>query len=328
MLPCATLAPRRGRALTSNQHLESFRRDGFVIVEGLYAPGVVAKALAAVEQLFYRMPFAEWLAHHADHAMPGSVPDGVTPLPDGRRSRWPTGDERLDRLIENDALLAIAASLLGAEPFFCAGVVFVRAGPVDTRFPGAPHEGWHFDHFNNSLLPPSPVLGRYEYVNAVVYLHDVDQRGAPMLLLPGTHARAAELTANEIAADNFDQGTFRDLRRIAKLPAPVAATAAAGSVLFYSSLLVHAAQRFADRRRQRAQWTLSLGRRDNAPWCRYDNPFGYEHREGTRIALARTTPRVRTLLGWPEPGDPYYTPATLAVLRACYPGIDLTAYGG
>jgi hypothetical protein len=310
--------------LTTDQ-IAAYRKNGFVLVDGLVTPAEVAPALAAMEQLFYGKPFATWLRQDADRALPGSVPDGVVPMPDGRRSRWPTGDERLDRLIENDALLDVAAALLDDEPFFCAGIAFLRAGPTDTRFPELPHTGWHFDHCNNSLLPPSPDL-RHDYVNVVVYLHDVDEAGAPTLLLPGTQLRAVDLAIGQLAVGNFLDGTFTDLRRLGELPAPVPAVGRAGSVLFYSSFLVHAAQPFRDRRLQRAQWTLSLGRRRHASWCRHDNPFGYEHRAVTRIALARTKTRVRTLLGWPPPGDPYYTAATLELLQRSYPGIDLRDY--
>jgi hypothetical protein len=311
--------------LTSDQ-LAAYSRDGFLIVDGLFEPATIDAARAACERLFYGKSYADWLAEDAHHALPGSVPDGVAPMPGGRRSRWPTGDERLDRLIENAGLLATAAALLGEQPFFCAGITFVRAGPTDTRHPAHPHEGWHIDHFNNSLLPPSPTFERHDYVNATVFLHDVDTDGAPILFLPGTHRRANEFLTTEAASGNWTEGTIHDLRRLPGLPAAIPATARAGAVLFYSSFVLHAAQPFADRRRQRILWTLSLGRRSNAAWCRHDNPFGFDHREGTRQALAMTTASVRTLLGWPPPGDPYYTPATLAALARSYPGIDLDPY--
>jgi hypothetical protein len=75
------------------------RRCSNVLVDGLVTAAEVAPALAAMDQLFYGKPFETWLRQDADRALPGSVPDGVVPMPDGRRSRWPTGDERLDRLV-------------------------------------------------------------------------------------------------------------------------------------------------------------------------------------------------------------------------------------
>jgi len=311
--------------LTSTQ-VAAYRRDGYLIVPGLYAPADVVQPLAAVESLFFGMPFSIWLERHAALAPRGSIPDGVAPMPDGRRTRWPTGDERLDRLIENAKLLSAAAELLGEQPFFCAGVTFLRCGPTDDRFPPTIHAGWHFDHFNNGLLPPSPTSDRHDYMNVVVFLHDVDEQCAPILFLPGTHQSATEIVVSQLATDNFVDGTLRDVRRVTGLPAPVAAVARAGDVLFYSSFVLHSPQPFGDRRRRRALWTLSLGRRSNAAWCRHDNPFGYENRAITRIAIARTTTAVRTLLGWPPPGDPYYSPSTLAALASCYPGIDLADY--
>lgn len=312
--------------MLTDRDLADYRRDGFVLVPGPFAPAAIDAARAALEQLFYGMPFAQWLATRAAAAAPDSIPDGVAPLADGRRTRWPTGHEALDRLIENDALIAGARHLLGSEPLFGQGVLFVRAGPTDRRFPAAPHAGWHFDHFNNGLLPPAPGPGGHDYLNVAVFLTDVDDDCAPTLMLPGTHARAAALASAQLERGNFVDGAVGDLRLLGPLPRPVPAIGRAGTVWFYSSYLLHSAQPFVDRSRQRAFWTLSLGRREQAPWCRHTNPFDYTHREFTRAALARTTANVRTLLGWPPPGDAYYRAETLRLLEQLYPGIDVSAY--
>lgn len=39
-----------------------------------------------------------------------------------------------------------------------------------------------------------------------------------------------------------------------------------------------------------------------------------------------TTPRVRGLFGWPEPGHPYFTSQTLDLLEHTLPGIDTGPY--
>ena len=43
------------------------------------------------------------------------------------------------------------------------------------------------------------------------------------------------------------------------------------------------------------------------------------------LFLMRTTPRVRSVFGFPEPGNPYYTERTL-VLSPTIIGIDVTPY--
>ena len=67
-------------------------------------------------------------------------------------------------------------------------------------------------------------------------------------------------------------------------------------------------------------------RRDNDAWTRFANPFIYGEREYMMPFLTTTTPRVRSLFGFPEPGHPYYTAKTLALLEATIPGLDTTPY--
>ncbi len=42
--------------------------------------------------------------------------------------------------------------------------------------------------------------------------------------------------------------------------------------------------------------------------------------------VTQTTPEVRCVLGWPPPGDSYYTGVTLGRLADAYPGINLAPY--
>jgi hypothetical protein len=42
--------------------------------------------------------------------------------------------------------------------------------------------------------------------------------------------------------------------------------------------------------------------------------------------IPQCTVRQRDLFGFPRPGDPYWTPETLAGVAERYPGIDLTPY--
>ena len=44
------------------------------------------------------------------------------------------------------------------------------------------------------------------------------------------------------------------------------------------------------------------------------------------LFLMRTTPRVRSVFGFPEPGNPYYTEKTLSILSPTLSGIDVTPY--
>ena len=117
----------------------------------------------------------------------------------------------------------------------------------------------------------------------------------------------------------------RDIRK-AGLKDPVPAVGTRGSALFYSSYLLHSAQPFQNTKKQRAFWTLSMCRRDADRWTRFSNPFIYGEREFMLPFITQTTPRIRSLFGWPEPGHPYYTEQTMDLLSHAFPGLDLVPY--
>ncbi len=307
--------------------LEQFRRDGFVLVPDVFSDEEMDAALEAMERAFYGKSYASWLEDF-ERGEQGSVGDGFTTKQDEvvGRSQFPVGDPALDRLIENDRYLDLYELFLGDKPSYCNAHLFMRTGPVDARYPDESWNGYHVDHNTNCVLPPSPDAGRFSYVNSGVYLHDVTGDGAPMLLVPGSHTRAADVFAAGWDSGNMASVSHvRDIRQ-AGLAAPVPAVGARGSALFYSSYLLHSAQPFENRKKQRAFWTLSMCRRDADRWTRFANPYIYGEREYMLPFITQTSPRVRSLFGWPELGHPYYTEHTLGLLGHAFPGMDLAPY--
>lgn len=312
----------------STEQLEQYRRDGYIIVPDVYTDDEMDAACEAMERIFYRKTYAEWLADF-DAGEADQVGDGFTTKQDEvpARSQFPTGDDALDRLIENEDYLDIFEQCLGDKASYCNAHLFMRTGPTDKRYPDEPWSGYHLDHNTNCVLPPSPDWARFSYVNSAAYLHDVVDDGAPMLVVPGSHRQASDMFAAGYAADNMaGPSQIKDLRRVEGLAAPVPTTASKGSALFYSSYLLHAAQPFQNKRRQRAFWTLSMARRDASAFSKFANPFIYGEREFMMPFMAKTTPRVRTLFGWPEPGHDYYTAQTLELLEQAMPGMDVSSY--
>ena len=307
--------------------LEQFRRDGYILVPDVFGDEEMDAALDAMERNFYGKSYASWLEDFG-RGEQGSVGDGFTTKQDEvvGRSQFPVGDPALDRLIENDRYLDLFELFLGDRPSYCNAHLFMRTGPVDERYPDESWSGYHVDHNTNCVLPPSTDAGRFSYINSGVYLHDVVDDGAPMLLVPGSHTRAAEVFGEGWEKGNMASVSHvRDIRK-AGLEDPVPAVGARGSALFYSSYLLHSAQPFENRKKQRAFWSLSMCRRDADRWTRFSNPFIYGEREYMLPFITRTTPRVRSLFGWPEPGHPYYTEQTLGLLVHAFPGIDTAPY--
>ena len=42
--------------------------------------------------------------------------------------------------------------------------------------------------------------------------------------------------------------------------------------------------------------------------------------------LGKTTSRVRSLFGWPKPGDAMYTPTAVELIKNAYPEMDVSDY--
>jgi len=311
--------------LTPSQ-IEQFRQDGFIIVPNVFDGDKMDTARLAMDQILYGKPYEEWLVDF-DAGKTEGVSDGFSTTHDHEqgRTQFPTGSDALDGLISNENYLDMFEQCLGDAASYCNAHLFLRAGPTDKRHSEHPWEGYHIDHLTNCLLPPSHD-DRFAYVNSAAYLHDVPEDGAPMKVIPGSHRLAQETYLHAFAGDNAGGGSVQDLRLAHGLAEPVPAVGARGSAMFYSSYLMHAAQPFDNKRLQRAFWTLSMCRQDCDRWTRFANPFVYGEREHMLPFFTATTPRVRSLFGFPPPGHVYYTEETLTLLQAWLPGIDTTPY--
>lgn len=286
----------------------------------------MATALHDMENIFYGKSFAAYLEDSDRKGSATSIEPTVTNASahygdtEYGRTQFPTTSEALDELIANNEYLDIFAQCLGTEDVaYCNAHLFMRSGPTDQRHSEHPWQGYHVDHGTNTFLPPSQAIGSFDYINSGVYLHDVDEDSAPMHLIPGSHYQAADALLR--LGGNID-----DIRDIAEFSTPVPAIAKAGSALFYSSYTVHAAVPFKDKRQQRALWTLSMARGDTSQWTKLANPWSRPERQFFLPFWEKTTPRVRSLFGWPVPGHPYYTETTLAGIKIQYPNMDLTPY--
>ncbi|MBB15729.1 hypothetical protein CMK22_10680 [Candidatus Poribacteria bacterium] len=92
--------------------------------------------------------------------------------------------------------------------------------------------------------------------------------------------------------------------------------------------LVHAAVPFKNKRKQRALWSLSMTRSDTSRFINPNmaNPWSDPEQQFFQTFWEKTTPRVRSLFGWPKEGHPYYTETTLKNISMRFPNMDLSPY--
>ena len=309
--------------LTQNQ-LDAFHRDGFILVEDLFDSEEITVALNDMEQIFYGKSYAEYLKELDKTGIADSVEPTVTTVvahygdTEYGRAQFPTGFDALDCLIENEAYLDVFAQCLGTNDVsYCNAHLFMRSGPTDKRHPEHPWQGYHSDHGTNTFLPLSHAVGSFDYVNSGVYLYDVDDDCAPMHVIPGSHHQAADVLL---------RGGLDDIRKVPEFAEPIPTSAKAGTALFYSSYLIHAAVPFKNKLKQRAFWTLSMARSDTSRWTKLANPCSGPEQQFFQPFWEKTTPRVRTLFGWPEVGHAFYTEITLKGISHRFPNMDLSPY--
>jgi len=292
-------------------------RDGFVFVRDLFPQGEIRRAQEAAEECVYASSFEAWLKRR----------DAGDEADDTRHQiRFPSGASPLDDLITNDGLLDLLSDCLDSpDARFLNAHVFVRNGQTDGRL--AADGLWHIDHNTESYLPPTEDLTRYAYANCHIFLNDVNESTAPMTLLAGSHRSIASRSVAIWARGSMaSAGNIAELGDIFETSSAVSATGIAGTVLVYSSYCIHRATRFLDPRAQRVLLTCSMTHPYNVPWRRPAWPYPFTKREDTNRFIAKTTTRMRSALGWPPPGDEYYTPTTLALLRHWYEGLDVSDY--
>lgn len=316
--------------LTTDQ-LASWKRDGIIIVPNVFSQEEVGYALEAVERNAYDgLTYAEYRAKWDDKldqlekTYEKNDPMNRLAGPLAKVSHFPTGLEPVDKLIENENYLGIAKQILDTEDIRLSyGQIFLREGLTDKRYSEHPWQGYHIDNGTNSSLPPHPDWQRYGYILCSIMLHDVDLDCAPMLLCPGSQDQL-EIVWKKHPGHAGGLG-IPDIREFKEFAKPVPLTAKAGSAVYRSSYIVHAAQPFANRSKQRVWMGYHFHRADNADWC-------YSTRPATRSSpnymnfITNTTPAVRQVLGWPPPGDAYYTSQALDRLSQAFPGINLEPY--
>lgn len=277
--------------------LAHFRTHGWVLLPDVLD---VAALDAARRSLAAVYPSAEgFAAAPDDHAWVGDGPFGGVRL-------LPVDDVVLDLLPLHPALVVVARELLGTSD-----VRLLRAG-YQAKYAGAADydQVLHFDYPNHSLVVPvdDDVIGFFVFVDDVT-----DDLGPTMLV--------SDVDRGPLRSDRTHGGpTHRPDLYAVERPA----VGAAGTVLAYRATTYHRGSAMTATTGRRL--TLAFG------YGRATSPTGYTawprlgEEPGLVAALVAATPEQRTLLGFPPPGDPYWTHSTVDLVAARYPGMDMAPY--
>jgi hypothetical protein len=145
----------------TDRHIADLRRDGFVVVEGLFAPDEIE----AARQATFREVAPPYARRHE---------------PVAKRDRFPWAEDALNQVPMNPRLIAALERLIGTRELqFRTGFVWVKYSGNDYW------QAFHSDFRNNTL---GPELDRedddFQHLSCFVHLDDVDDGLAPILMVP------------------------------------------------------------------------------------------------------------------------------------------------
>lgn len=285
---------------------EQWESDGWCVVQGLFSTDEVTAAQAAMPSHF---PTGEEFATDADPAR--NVPfrdDSHRVMP-----RFPFEDAALNDLVVHDHVIDLVEFLLGVE---LADLRLYQAS-LGAKYGGgalSDEQLLHADYANHTLVVPRHEAG-YQQLEMFVYLSDVTAETGATRMMP------RRLTS-EIPVER----TYLALEEYAELyAAEVPASGPAGSILIYRPDVYHRGVRMQAPGSARFMMHLSY-KPTGTDWLgSLALPHAGEDMAWYRF-VGRATERQLTVLGFPVPGHPYWTPQTLAGVVARYPMLDLTPW--
>jgi ectoine hydroxylase-related dioxygenase (phytanoyl-CoA dioxygenase family) len=283
------------------EHKRRWDTAGWCVIENVIPPDLLADAQEALPALF---PTAEDFADRvdADRNAPFLTERGA-PHP-----QFPFEAEALNRVALHDAVIDLAEQMLtiGDIRLYQAGLSakYADAAPDYEQL-------LHVDYANHTLVVPRTDVG-FQHVTMFIYLSDVT---------PETGA--TRVVSREHTADIPIERTYLHLEEYAHLYAlEERASGPAGSVFVYRPDVFHRGVPLATPRT--ARFTLNVAFKPAAAdWIAFHSfPIRAEDMAWHRF-MRHATVRQLTALGFPKPGDAYWTADTLAGVAARYPSLDM-----
>ncbi len=281
-----------------------WHEEGWCVLEHALPAADVAAARAELPALF---PTAE--AFQAGLGAPGGA--GHDASWDAPKPRFPFEKMALNRLVVHERLIALAEDLLGTDQLrLYQGHATAKYSDGDPDY----EQLLHVDYGNHTLVVPRTDVG-YRHLELFVYLSDVTPDTAATLMV-----------SRRLTRDIPVERTYLHLDEYADLYAlEVPASGPAGSVLAYRPDVYHRGTSL--RAKGAARFLLHVAYKPvDTDWLGSQAwPSAAEDLAWHRF-VPQATVRQLTVLGFPEPGHPYWNAETLAGVAARYPRLDMSPW--
>jgi ectoine hydroxylase-related dioxygenase (phytanoyl-CoA dioxygenase family) len=292
------------RARFDGQELDRWHTDGWCVLHDVIPADQVA---AAREELASYFPSAETFPN-GDSTQGGN---GFDASWDAAKPMFPFAGKALNALVVHDELIALAEELLGTDQIrLYQGMASAKysAGPPDYE------QLLHVDYGNHTLVVPRTDVG-YQHLELFVYLSDVTPETA-----------ATRMVSRRLTKDIPVERTYLSLTDYASLYASeVPASGPAGSVLAYRPDVYHRGTSLSAPGAARLLLHVAY-KPVGTDWLGYQAwPAAAEGAAWHRF-VPQASLRQLTVVGFPEPGHPYWTEDTLQGVAARYPRLDMSPW--
>jgi ectoine hydroxylase-related dioxygenase (phytanoyl-CoA dioxygenase family) len=290
--------------LLSGTDQAHWEEDGWCLVRGVLPAETIAAAQAVLPDL---VPTAEDFADDVDPARnePFRV-DSHCVMP-----RFPFEDSALNDIVVHERIIDLAEQLLGITDLrlyqAMLSAKYAEAALSDEQL-------LHVDFANHTLVVPRHEPG-YQQLEMFVYLSDVTpEKGATRMV---SRQRTPRI---QVERTYLSQSEYADL-----YAAEVPASGPAGSILAYRPDVYHRGVRMTAPRSARFMVHVSYKPAATDWLGSHGLPSAAEDMSWYRF-VQHANERQLTVLGFPPPGHPYWTPQTLAGVAARYPMLDLSPW--
>jgi hypothetical protein len=280
-----------------------WRRDGAILIPGFFTPEEVAAVKADFDALFARRGADEPMVKAKEGELGRFNPAQFT----GVQSIPLDCSPALNLMGVHPALIAFAKEALETDD------VHLYQCQAWAKFTGEAdyNQPFHCDFVNHTLTAPSDDQ-RLNSVTCILIISDVTEEHGP------THF----VTRTDSLPLAGPEATLRPNPELQERLAERARSAAgpAGSLFVYGIDIWHRGTNLVAPGGHRYVMTVTYRRADNGM---IDfRAWPYHHLQPWRIIFENATPEQLACFGVRRPGDPYWTPLTLARTEARWPGWD------
>jgi hypothetical protein len=295
----------------TDAHLETWRRDGGLVIPGFFDAREVAEVVADFEQLFGReggeAPLVKRRGddpgsfHHSQFQQIRSVPLPCSPA--------------LNLVGVHPALIAFAKDALKTDD------VHVYQVQAWAKFTGASDydQPYHCDYLNHTLTTPSEDQTRNS-LTVMCYFTDVSEAHGATQYVAKTDSDRLFGPEATLAYE----GEPLRARNAALEPYTRTAVASAGSIFPYTIDVYHRGTNLTAPGGHRYTVTTCFKRAGNDAISFY--AWAFHHTQPWARIFDHASPEQLACFGVPRPGHPFWTPTTIDRTQARYPGWNAQPY--